>query len=94
MKYVCVLLGLGCLLSAVNAQWLETTIHVGAAPGDLCYGSQENKVYCANEDDDNVTVIDGETNAVLATVADSCLLTSATTLRTIESTARTAEATT
>ncbi|MFO7676611.1 MAG: hypothetical protein R6X12_09895 [bacterium] len=69
MRIGSVLLVLGCLLSAVSAQWLETTIEVDSGPQALCYNSRENKVYCANSAGDNVTVIDGATNQVIATVA-------------------------
>jgi YVTN family beta-propeller protein len=34
----------------------------------LCYNGQDNKVYCANNTSDNVTVIDCATDSVLATV--------------------------
>jgi len=34
----------------------------------LCYNSTNNKVYCVTPDDNTVTVIDGATNAVVATV--------------------------
>jgi YVTN family beta-propeller protein len=35
----------------------------------LVYNPTNNKVYCANWDSDNVTVIDGATNAVITTIA-------------------------
>ena len=35
----------------------------------LCYNPQDDKVYCANDNGDNVTVIDGASNQVIATVA-------------------------
>jgi len=62
MKYASVLLAVGCLLSAVKAQWLETTIQLpsGSGPHALCYNPQNNKVYCANLDSDDVSVIDAE----------------------------------
>ncbi len=70
MKYAFVLLALGCLLTVVNAQWLETTIQLdsGSAPHALCYNSQNNKVYCANSGLGTVTVIGGDSNQVIATV--------------------------
>ncbi len=40
-----------------------------ASPRALCYNPTNNKVYCANGDGDSVTVIDGATNSVIATVA-------------------------
>jgi YVTN family beta-propeller protein len=70
MKYASVLLAISCLLSAVKAQWLETTIQLdsASAPYALCYNSQNNKVYCANSGRGTVTVVDGATNAAIATV--------------------------
>lgn len=52
-----------------NAQWLETTITVGSEPVALVYNPIENKIYCANEHSDDVTVIDGASNSVIATIA-------------------------
>ena len=51
MKYCFVLLAVGCLLSVVHAQWLETTIPLDseAGPLALCYNPTNNKVYCAND---------------------------------------------
>jgi YVTN family beta-propeller protein len=37
-------------------------------PWALCHNPQNNKVYCANEGSGNVTVIDGATDSVIATV--------------------------
>jgi len=56
-------------ITLTNAQWLETTIAVGDEPRALVYNPTNNKVYCANYDSDNVTVIDGATNAVITTIA-------------------------
>ena len=69
MKYAFLLLAVGCSLSAVHAQWLETTIQLdsGSAPSALCCNPQNNKIYSANLGGD-VTVIDGATNQVIATV--------------------------
>jgi YVTN family beta-propeller protein len=36
--------------------------------GSLCYNPASNKVYCANYESKDVTVIDGRTNAVLASI--------------------------
>ena len=55
-------------ITLTNAQWLETTIAVGSGPGALVYDPTNNKVYCANRFSDNVTVIDGATNAVITTI--------------------------
>ena len=41
----------------------------GSDPCALCYNPQDNKVYCANDDSDSVTVIDGASNQVITTVA-------------------------
>jgi hypothetical protein len=47
MKYASVLFALGCLVTAVNAQWLETTIQLdsGAAARAICHNPADNKVY-------------------------------------------------
>jgi YVTN family beta-propeller protein len=57
--------------SPAAAQWLETQIDLAAAarPVDLCFNPTDDKVYSANYGTDDVTIIDGATNAVLATVA-------------------------
>jgi YVTN family beta-propeller protein len=70
MKYCFVLLAVCCLLTAVHAQWLETTIQLdsGSVPYALCYNSQNDKVYCADIDLGTVTVIDGATNGITATI--------------------------
>jgi YVTN family beta-propeller protein len=57
-----------CLTAAASGQWLETTIDVASGPRGLCYNPAENKVYCASEDSNRVSVIDGATNQVVATV--------------------------
>ena len=49
----------------------------GSDPYALCYNPTNNKVYCANDSSDNVTVIDGATDSVIATVtagSDPCAL--------------------
>ncbi|MCX6841451.1 MAG: hypothetical protein NTX53_04090 [candidate division WOR-3 bacterium] len=47
MKYASVLLAVGCLLSAVKAQWLETATQLpdSAQPFVLCDNSTNNKVF-------------------------------------------------
>ena len=52
----------------LSAQWLETTIGVGGGPCALVYNPTNNKVYCANYDSANVTVIDGATDTVITTI--------------------------
>jgi YVTN family beta-propeller protein len=49
-------------------QYLETTIPVGEDPGCVLWNPASNKVYVCNRYDDEVTIIDGVTNAVRATV--------------------------
>ena len=64
------LLAICCSLSAVGAQWLETTIPVGDYPEALCYNSLNNKVYCAcnGSTNDIVFVVDGATNLITARI--------------------------
>ena len=52
----------------LNGQWLDTTITVGSHPLALVWNSQNNKVYCANSNSSNVTVIDCQTNSVITTI--------------------------
>jgi YVTN family beta-propeller protein len=56
-------------VTAVHAQWLETKIRVGNDPDGQLYVPSVNKVYCANTDDNTVSVIDCATNTVVATIA-------------------------
>jgi YVTN family beta-propeller protein len=44
------------------------TVMVGFDPWALCYDLQKNKVYCANNGSNDVTVIDGVTNQVVITL--------------------------
>ena len=55
-------------VGTLRAQWLDTTVAVGGEPTALCYNSTNNKVYCANAGTNDITVIDGATNHVVATV--------------------------
>ena len=65
---ICTLLGLVAALAA--GQWLETTIVLpdSAYPNAVCYNATDNKVYSANYKHKDVTVIDGATNQIVATV--------------------------
>jgi YVTN family beta-propeller protein len=51
-----------------QAQYLETTIPVGNTPTSILWNPTSNKVYVCNEQSASVTVIDGATNAVLASI--------------------------
>jgi len=70
MKHASLLLAASCLLSFVNAQWLEATIQLPGSSGPMALGwnPQNDKVYCADSGADNVTVLNGATNQVMATV--------------------------
>lgn len=68
-KYLLVAIILLYLPLSLSAQWLETTITVGIDPYALVYNASSNKVYCANNWIDNVTVLDGATNSVITTIA-------------------------
>ena len=58
-----------CLIFSIGqSQWLETTILVDSGPYALVWNSVNNKVYCANEYNANVTVIDGTNNSVITTI--------------------------
>ncbi|MBM3331852.1 YncE family protein, partial [candidate division WOR-3 bacterium] len=71
VRPLAVLLAVCCCLSAAGGQWLETTIRFGygSSPRALCYNTRDNKVYCVLSDSDQVAVIDGATNLVLATAS-------------------------
>ena len=56
-------------MTIVTAQWLETTIPVGDYPWGLVYNSLNNKVYCANDNSNDVTVINGASDSVIKTIA-------------------------
>jgi YVTN family beta-propeller protein len=59
-----------CLAAAAGrAQFLETEIPVGDTPTDVLWNPTSNKVYTANSQSGSVTVIDGASNQVLATLA-------------------------
>jgi len=61
---------LGCWLSVLSGQWLETTIHLpdSSEPLPMCYNSVNNKVCVGDNRRSRVFVIDGATNAIVATV--------------------------
>ena len=63
---ICLLLGAAA--KGVQADgWVDTTLTVGMFPMDLCYNSQNDRVYCVCYFG-TVFVIDGATNAIIATV--------------------------
>ena len=51
-----------------NTNQVDTTIPVGTNPSALIWNPLNNKVYCANNWSDNVSVIDGSTNRVDTTI--------------------------
>lgn len=68
VKYCFVFLAVGCLLTAVHAQWLETKIQVGNDPDEQLYVPFVDKVYCTNDDDNSVSIVDCATNTVRRTI--------------------------
>ncbi len=59
-----------CLAAGVGrAQYLEAQIPTGESPQQVFWNPTSNKVYVSNEQDGTVTVIDGATNQVRATIA-------------------------
>ena len=52
----------------VPAQTVITTIPVGDFPTGVAANPSTNRIYAANESDDTVSVIDGVTNSVVATI--------------------------
>ena len=63
------LLAVSIMLSAAYGQWLEATIEVGREPRDICYNTQDNKLYCSSYAESlGLLVIDGATNTVTDTV--------------------------
>ena len=66
MKYVCWLLAAGCSLSAVHAQWLETTIYLpfDVRGSGILYVADVGKAYLGDDGNQAVLVIDGARNTV------------------------------
>lgn len=56
------------LAAAASAQWVDTTLAAPGGPWRFCHNPTNDKVYCTVIDSTSVMVIDGATNAVLATV--------------------------
>ncbi|PYX90640.1 MAG: hypothetical protein DMG67_12445, partial [Acidobacteria bacterium] len=55
-----------CLATTPSrAQTVTTTVNVGNAPTAAAINAVSNKIYVANASDNNVTVIDGATNATV-----------------------------
>jgi len=46
------------------------TVQVGSAPSGVAVDATSNKIYVANKGSNNISVIDGTTNSVVATVTD------------------------
>ena len=69
------LLAIGCLLSAVSAQWLETTVALTDSAGGIispkaiAYDSVNDRVYVCGDIGNCVIVIDGATNQKLDRIA-------------------------
>jgi YVTN family beta-propeller protein len=67
-SFICVL-ALGCVpVSHALAQAVVATISVGKSPTGVGVNSRTNKIYVANSGDNTVSVIDGTTNTVTATI--------------------------
>lgn len=58
------------VVSSVSAQWLETTVTVGARPGAFCWNPVENRTYVANFGENTVSVI---RDSVTVAIAESGL---------------------
>jgi YVTN family beta-propeller protein len=52
-------------VASASGQYLETTIHIGGNPDALLWNPVSNKVYCADRDNNHVTIIDGRTLTVI-----------------------------
>jgi YVTN family beta-propeller protein len=63
-----IVLPLAVAVSIGVSQFLEATIPTGDSPTDVLWNPVSNKVYVANSQSDNVTIINGATNQVIATV--------------------------
>jgi YVTN family beta-propeller protein len=59
---------LAAVAGRARAQFLEAVIPVGDTPTDILWNPISNKVYTANNQSGSVTVIDGASNQVIATV--------------------------
>ena len=75
MKYVSVLLAVGCLLSSVSAQWLEMTIRLPDSLSGmsnsvaLAYDSASNTIYVGG--DSCVIAIDGQSDQKIGRIPAS-----------------------
>ncbi|MGH9494132.1 MAG: hypothetical protein ACRD3B_03975 [Candidatus Sulfotelmatobacter sp.] len=56
-------------LAGVSFGLSTTTIPVGTVPGRIAVNQSTNRIYVANLNSNNVSVIDGESNTVIATVS-------------------------
>ena len=56
------------IMTIISAQWLKATIPVGDNPWDLIYNPLNNKVYCANDWSNTVSVLDDTSDSVITTI--------------------------
>jgi YVTN family beta-propeller protein len=59
-------------VTVIDVFWSNTviaTIRVGSEPCALVYNSTNNKIYCANQKSNDVSIIDGTTSNVINTIA-------------------------
>ncbi len=68
LRFWLFLLVTGLTPGVSSAQYIETEVRVGFAPSDLFWNPISNKVYCANSGENSVSIIDGATNVVRATI--------------------------
>ena len=61
---------LAVLMSTGFTQWLETTICLpdSSGPSALCYNTANSRLYCANRDGDNISVVDGRFNGLIRNI--------------------------
>ncbi len=65
---VCVLIAASvCTIPLVQAQTIVTTISVGQRPNAITVNPLTNRIYVGSYDSQDITVIDGDTNAVATT---------------------------
>ena len=51
---------------------LAKTLHVGSEPTGIAANSKKNEIYVVNTNSANLSVIDAETNTVVATIGRAC----------------------
>jgi len=66
-----VCLTVAAIVGTASADWVTATVPAGSEPWAVAVNPVTNKIYVANRNEDNVTVIDGATNDTTLVAADA-----------------------